>query len=105
MATARLIISIDVDIPEVSSSKSSLEVVNSQRNRMHRAVIKKGLKRTVGISNCLINSERLIDTRIFNSSIDFDGLSISIEYNVSGRWERSNVNFTKSFEGDGFEIV
>jgi len=105
MATARLIISIDVDIPEGSSSTSSLEVVNFQRNIMDRAIIKKGLKRTVEISNCLINSERHIDKRIFNSSIDFDGWSFSIEYNVSGRWERSKINFTNSFEGDGFEII
>ena len=105
MSISRLIITIDIDLPNENLSASTLQHLKSERRRYTRALILRGLKRALKAFNCLQVQERTVDLRVFDMTMDFSDISFAVEDKVDGIWHRTDVVFVKNFEQDGYEIL
>ena len=105
MSISRLIITIDIDLPNENLSASTLQHLKSERRRYTRALILRGLKRALKAFNCLQVQERTVDLRVFDMTMDFSDISFAVEDKVDGIWHRTDVVFEKNFEQDGYEIL
>jgi hypothetical protein len=105
MTISRLIITIDIDLPNENLSASTLQHLKFEQRKHTKALIFRGLKRAVKAFNCLQVHERRIDLRVFDIAMDFSDISFAVEDKVDGIWNRTDVVFMKNFEQDGYETI
>ena len=105
MTISRLIITIDIDLPNENLSASTLPHLKFEQRNHTGALILRGLKRAVKAFNCLQVQERTVDLRVFDMTMDFSDISFAVEDKVNGIWHRTDVIFVKNFEQDGYEIL
>jgi hypothetical protein len=104
MTKSRLIITVDLEIPDRQPSSSTYELLAIEQKNQIRGMIFRGLKRTVKAFNCLQEQENIVDHRVFNLHMDFSDISFAIEHKIDGNWNRSSVAFGKTSIGDGYEV-
>lgn len=105
MSISRLIITIDIDLPNENSSALTLKHLKLEQRNHTKALILRGLKRGVKAFNCLQVQEQRIDLRVFDKTMDFSDISFAVEDKVDGIWHRTEVIFGMNFEQDGYEII
>ena len=105
MTISRLVITIDIDLPNENLSASTLQHLKSEQRNHTRVLILRGLKRALKAFNCLQVQERTVDLRVFDMTMDFSDISFAVEDKVDGIWHRTDVIFAKNFEQDGYEIL
>ena len=105
MAESRLVITVDLDIPDSNFSSSSNDLLAVERRSQIKGMISRGLKRTEKAFRCLQGQDKLVDQRVFSLDMDFNDIHFAIEHRMDGNWNRSSVVFRKTFEGDGYEIT
>jgi hypothetical protein len=105
MTISRLIITIDIDLPEQNFSALTLQHLKFEQRNHAKALILRGLKRGVKAFNCLQVQEQRLDLRVFDITMDFSDISFAVEDKVDGVWQRADVIFGKNFEQDGYEII
>ena len=105
MSNSRLIITLDIDIPNFEYSATSPQLLTIERRSEMRGLIFRGLKRAVIAFNCLQAQEKRVDRRVFNLDMNFADIRFEAEQNVDGNWFRSDIMFTQTWEEDGYEIL
>jgi hypothetical protein len=105
MSISRLIITIDINLPDKNLSASTLQHLKFEQRNHAKALISRGLKRAVKAFNCLQAQERQVDLRVFDITMDLSDIRFAVEDKVDGTWHRSDIIFEETFEQDGYEII
>ena len=105
MSTSRLIITIDIDLPDKNLSASTFQHLKFEQRNHSKALLTRGLKRAAKAFSSLQVQDRQLDSRVFDMTMDFSDISFAIEDKVDGTWHRTIVVFEDTLEQDGYEIV